>query len=174
LGTTATTTTIATTTAAVINTTSHANYLGDDDWTCDTAAVKPLVPICGDNGSGTIGGIPKELVGDILVIVAQIIVSIQMVYEEKVLSQYAIAPLQAVGSEGFFGFVLMTICLIAFAFIPTNSIDWGHSSIPLLFGGRYRRPLPDGSQRTPPLLIPPHRVLNRLLQLRRHLGNQRA
>ena len=99
LGTTATTT-IATTTAAVINTTSHVNYLGDDDWTCDTAAVKPLVPICGDNGSGTIGGIPKELVGDILVIVAQIIVSIQMVYEEKVLSQYAIAPLQAVGSEG--------------------------------------------------------------------------
>jgi len=112
-----TTTTIATTTAAVINTTSHVNYLGDDDWTCDTAPVKPLVP-----------GIPKELVGDILVIVAQIIVSIQMVYEEKVLSQYAIAPLQAVGSEGFFGFVLMTICLIAFAFIPTNSIDWGHSS----------------------------------------------
>jgi len=128
LGTTATTT-IATT-SVVMNTTSHpvVTYLGDDDWTCDTAPVKPLMPVCGDNGSGTIGGIPKEVVGDILVIVAQIIVSIQMVYEEKVLSQYAIAPLQAVGSEGFFGFVLMTICLIAFAFIPTNSIDWGHSS----------------------------------------------
>ena len=99
LGTTAGTT-IATT-SVVMNTTSHAvTYLGDDDWTCDTAPVKPLMPICGDNGSGTIGGIPKEVVGDILVIVAQIIVSIQMVYEEKVLSQYAIAPLQAVGSEG--------------------------------------------------------------------------
>ena len=99
LGTTATTT-IATT-SVVMNTTSHpVTYLGDDDWTCDTAPVKPLMPVCGDNGSGTIGGIPKEVVGDILVIVAQIIVSIQMVYEEKVLSQYAIAPLQAVGSEG--------------------------------------------------------------------------
>ena len=99
MGTTATTT-IATT-SVVMNTTSHpVTYLGDDDWTCDTAPVKPLMPLCGDNGSGTIGGIPKEVVGDILVIVAQIIVSIQMVYEEKVLSQYAIAPLQAVGSEG--------------------------------------------------------------------------
>ena len=70
------------------------------DFSCDQPPVIPLEPLCGNSAAGTIGGIPKEVVGDILVIVSQIIVSFQMVYEEKVLSNYAIAPLQAVGSEG--------------------------------------------------------------------------
>ena len=70
------------------------------------------------------------MVGDILVIVAQVIVSVQMVYEEKVISKYAIAPLQAVGWEGFFGFVLMSLLLIPFAYIDVGSQEWGHSPTP--------------------------------------------
>jgi len=99
-----------------------------DSWSCDAAPVIPLEPLCGaSDDAGQIAGIPKSVFGDILVIIAQVIVSFQMVYEEKVLSNYAIAPLQAVGSEGFFGFVLMILALVGFAYIPTDSLDWGHS-----------------------------------------------
>jgi len=137
IGTTLLTTTPANITAGSITTigttlltTTPANIIGTpaDNWTCDTAPVIPLQPLCGgDDAANYIAGVPKSVFGDILVIIAQIIVSIQMVYEEKVLSNYAIAPLQAVGSEGFFGFVLMMLVLVGFAYIPTYSMDWGHS-----------------------------------------------
>jgi len=99
-----------------------------NDFNCDDPPVIPLQPVCGaGDDAGYIAGVPKSVFGDILVIIAQVIVSFQMVYEEKVLSNYAIAPLQAVGSEGFFGFVLMILALVGFAYIPTDSLDWGHS-----------------------------------------------
>ena len=50
-----------------------------------------------------------SIIGDVLVICAQVIVSVQMVYEEKVLSRYAIAPLQAIGWEGTLAY---TMCCI--------------------------------------------------------------
>lgn len=53
-----------------------------------------------------------------------------MVYEEKVLSKYAIAPLQAVGWEGFFGFIIMIFLLIGFAYIDAGSATWGHAPVP--------------------------------------------
>ena len=64
--------------------------------------VYQLEPMCNSTNSGgdSFGGLNKDVVGDILVIVAQVILSMQLVYEEKVVSQYAIAPLQAVGWEG--------------------------------------------------------------------------
>ena len=92
-----------TTIGTTLSTSTPANIIGTpaDNWTCDTAPVIPLQPLCGgDDAANYIAGVPKSAFGDILVIIAQIIVSIQMVYEEKVLSNYAIAPLQAVGSEG--------------------------------------------------------------------------
>ena len=48
------------------------------------------------------------LTGDLLIITAQVIVAIQMVYEEKVLSKYDAPPLQAVGLEGLYE------CIVAF------------------------------------------------------------
>lgn len=39
-------------------------------------------------------------VGDLLIIMAQIIVACQMVYEEKVITKYNVPPLQAIGWEG--------------------------------------------------------------------------
>ena len=59
--------------------------------------VYPLEPMCGPDQSS---GASMSIIGDVLVICAQVIVSVQMVYEEKVLSRYAIAPLQAIGWEG--------------------------------------------------------------------------
>ena len=70
-------------------------------FSCDDATVINLRPLCGSgDDADLILGLNKAVVGDLLIVVAQIIVSFQMVYEEKVLSNYAIAPLQAVGSEG--------------------------------------------------------------------------
>lgn len=43
--------------------------------------------------------------GDLLIIMAQIIVAIQMVTEEKFIFKYDIPPLLAVGLEGIFRFL---------------------------------------------------------------------
>ena len=109
------------------------------DFSCENAPVIPLEPLCGNSGAGYIGGIPKEVVGDILVIVSQIIVSFQMVYEEKVLSNYAIAPLQAVGSEGeqFLHFLscsysspnLWPQCSVQLLCMPPKCSQWTPSEI---------------------------------------------
>ena len=40
------------------------------------------------------------ITGDLLIVMAQVIVAIQMVYEQKVLAKYNVPPLQAVGLEG--------------------------------------------------------------------------
>lgn len=61
---------------------------------------------------------PKPLLGDIIIIIAQFVVSIQMVVEEKFLSKYEVPALQAVGWEGFFGFVVLGSLLVPFYFIP--------------------------------------------------------
>ena len=58
-----------------------------------------------------------QMVGDIMIITAQIIVALQMVYEEKFITKYNIAPLKAVGFEGLFGFLTLVILLVPFYFI---------------------------------------------------------
>lgn len=61
------------------------------------------------------------ITGDLLVIMAQIITACQMVYEEKYVVDKDIPPLQAVGWEGTFGFVVMSLLLIPFYFIKVGS-----------------------------------------------------
>ncbi|XP_015122023.1 solute carrier family 35 member F6 [Diachasma alloeum] len=63
------------------------------------------------------GGMNSILTGDLLIICAQVITSVQMVVEEKFVTGLDIPPLQAVGWEGIFGFI--GICL---AMIPLNYI----------------------------------------------------
>ncbi|XP_063985850.1 solute carrier family 35 member F6 [Diachasmimorpha longicaudata] len=63
------------------------------------------------------GGMNSILTGDLLIICAQVITSVQMVVEEKFVAGQDIPPLQAVGWEGIFGFI--GICL---AMIPLNYI----------------------------------------------------
>ncbi|CAG9815222.1 unnamed protein product [Phaedon cochleariae] len=57
------------------------------------------------------------ITGDMLIVIAQIIQSIQMVVEEKFVAGQDIPPLQAVGWEGLFGFVVLALLQIPFYFI---------------------------------------------------------
>ncbi|XP_018562079.1 solute carrier family 35 member F6 [Anoplophora glabripennis] len=57
------------------------------------------------------------ITGDMLIVIAQIITSIQMVVEEKFVAGQDIPPLQAVGWEGLFGFLVLGFLQIPFYFI---------------------------------------------------------
>lgn len=48
----------------------------------------------------------------------QVIVAIQMVVEEKFLTQYEVPALLAVGWEGIFGMCIMSVLSMIFFFIP--------------------------------------------------------
>uniref|UniRef100_A0A3Q0SBK8 Solute carrier family 35 member F6 n=1 Tax=Amphilophus citrinellus TaxID=61819 RepID=A0A3Q0SBK8_AMPCI len=61
------------------------------------------------------------ITGDLLIIMAQIIVSVQMVLEEKFVYTHDVHPLRAVGTEGFFGFFVLSLLLIPMYFIPVGS-----------------------------------------------------
>ena len=57
------------------------------------------------------------LLGDCLIIVAQLLVALQSVYEEKFAKKYNVPILQAVGLEGIFGFSAMSLLLVPMYFI---------------------------------------------------------
>ncbi|XP_034277105.1 solute carrier family 35 member F6 [Pantherophis guttatus] len=63
------------------------------------------------------------ITGDLLIIMAQVIVAIQMVLEEKFIYKHNVHPLQAVGTEGFFGFIILSIILVPMYFIPGGSFS---------------------------------------------------
>ena len=65
-------------------------------------------------GGGSTGGAPNQVLGDLLIIGAQVVVAIQMVVEEKLMNKYRTPPLQAVGWEGVFGMCYMAIFCIIF------------------------------------------------------------
>jgi len=60
----------------------------------------------------------NAILGDVLVIVAQLVAATQMVVEEKLLDKYHVPALQAVGMEGVFGFGFMLTLLIIFQNVP--------------------------------------------------------
>ncbi|XP_011865437.1 PREDICTED: solute carrier family 35 member F6 [Vollenhovia emeryi] len=57
------------------------------------------------------------ITGDLLIIFAQVITAVQMVVEEKYVGQQDIPALQAIGWEGIFGFIGMSIALIPLNYI---------------------------------------------------------
>lgn len=61
------------------------------------------------------------ITGDLLIIMAQIIVAVQMVLEEKFVYKHNVHPLKAVGTEGVFGFVILSLLLIPMFFIHVGS-----------------------------------------------------
>ncbi|XP_061563009.1 solute carrier family 35 member F6 [Cololabis saira] len=63
------------------------------------------------------------ITGDLLIIMAQIIVSVQMVLEEKFVYKHDVHPLRAVGTEGFFGFVVLSLLLIPMYFIHVGDFS---------------------------------------------------
>ncbi|KAJ8355452.1 hypothetical protein SKAU_G00182460 [Synaphobranchus kaupii] len=60
------------------------------------------------------------ITGDLLIIMAQIIAAMQMVLEEKFVYKHDVHPLRAVGTEGLFGFVILSLLLIPMYFIPVG------------------------------------------------------
>ncbi|KAJ3606211.1 hypothetical protein NHX12_025731 [Muraenolepis orangiensis] len=60
------------------------------------------------------------ITGDLLIIMAQVIVAVQMVLEEKFVYKHDVHPLKAVGTEGLFGFTVLSLLLIPFYFIPVG------------------------------------------------------
>lgn len=57
------------------------------------------------------------LIGDSLIILAQVITASQMVFEERFVAGLDIPALQAVGWEGFFGFFVLSLLLVPMYFI---------------------------------------------------------
>jgi hypothetical protein len=57
-------------------------------------------------------------VGNILIIVAQLIVAVQMVVEEKLIGGYDVPALQVVGLEGLFGFLMLSTVLVIMYWVP--------------------------------------------------------
>lgn len=72
------------------------------------------------NDGGTSHSRNNVITGDLLIILAQIIISVQMVYEERYVAGLDIPALQAVGWEGFFGFSMLSILLIPMYYIKVG------------------------------------------------------
>uniref|UniRef100_A0A2P2HZN8 Solute carrier family 35 member F6-like n=1 Tax=Hirondellea gigas TaxID=1518452 RepID=A0A2P2HZN8_9CRUS len=68
-----------------------------------------------DLGDYTMNGI---ITGDLLIVAAQIVTATQMVVEQKFLTKYNVPSLLAVGWEGVFGFITLSILLVPFSYIP--------------------------------------------------------
>jgi uncharacterized membrane protein len=69
---------------------------------------------------------PKDtvLIGDVLIIFAQLIVAIQMCVEEKIMSIYNTPALKAVGCEGIFGALTLGVLLVPMYFIRIESVPF--------------------------------------------------
>ncbi|XP_068206752.1 solute carrier family 35 member F6-like isoform X2 [Palaemon carinicauda] len=65
----------------------------------------------------TLNGI---ITGDLLIIAAQIVTASQMVIEEKFVTRYNVPALLAVGWEGTFGFLVLSVLLVAMYWIPAG------------------------------------------------------
>jgi len=78
--------------------------------------------------SSSQSGAPNPLLGDILVVVAQLVAATQMVVEEKFVGKYNVPPLQVVGNEGAWGVAVTVVLLFILYWIPPvraidNSVD---------------------------------------------------
>jgi drug/metabolite transporter (DMT)-like permease len=60
----------------------------------------------------------NPLLGDLIIILAQVITAVQMVVEEKLVSGKGIAALQAVGWEGVWGFSVLSCVLVGMYYAP--------------------------------------------------------
>lgn len=70
--------------------------------------------IFGSSGDASLNNI---ITGDLLIVLATIVTASQMVWEEKFVSKYNVPPLQAVGWEGIFGFITLSLLLIPMYYI---------------------------------------------------------
>ena len=59
----------------------------------------------------------NAVLGDILALVAMMFFAGQLTYEEKFVKKYNIKPMNAIGLEGSFSFIILSSMLVAFYFI---------------------------------------------------------
>ncbi|XP_059699144.1 solute carrier family 35 member F6 [Haemorhous mexicanus] len=84
-------------------------------------ALVGLADLRGTGGTGH--GLADVITGDLLILLAQAIVSIQMVLEEKFIFSHDVHPLRAVGTEGLFGFSILALLLVPLSFIPAGRLS---------------------------------------------------
>jgi len=77
--------------------------------------------------SDTGSGLDKAIIGDIIVVCAQVIAACQFVYEEKFIAKYNAHPLKVVGSEGIFGFIALILIQIPMYFIIIDGFQLGYN-----------------------------------------------
>lgn len=80
-----------------------------------------LSDLVSDDGDGSSYSRNNVITGDLLIVLAQIITAVQMVYEERYVAGLDIPALQAVGWEGFFGFSVLGTLLIPMYFIHVGA-----------------------------------------------------
>jgi len=73
------------------------------------------------------GGVSDAVIGDIIVVCAQVIAACQFVYEEKFIAKYNVHPLKVVGSEGIFGFIALILIQIPMYFIIIDGFQLGYN-----------------------------------------------
>ena len=64
---------------------------------------------------------PHPLLGDAIVLAAQLVAAVQMVVEEYLLSKHRVPALAAVGWEGVFGFSVLSLLLIPMYYLPGDA-----------------------------------------------------
>jgi len=67
------------------------------------------------------------LVGDLIILAAQVVAACQFVYEEKYVIKYNQHPLKVVGSEGIFGFIALGLLQIPLYFIIITGFQPGYN-----------------------------------------------
>ncbi|EFO26183.1 hypothetical protein LOAG_02297 [Loa loa] len=72
-----------------------------------------------ENSKRDVNGI---ITGDLLIIIAQIIVAIQMIVEQKIVTEFDAPPLLVVGLEGLFGLAILTFLLFPMYYIKVPFI----------------------------------------------------
>lgn len=65
---------------------------------------------------------PNPILGDILIVGAQLVVAIQMVVEERAVKKYNVPALQVVGYEGMFGATAISVILLIFYYVPGDQV----------------------------------------------------
>lgn len=63
------------------------------------------------------------LLGEGLVMISLMVIAFKNVMEEDIMQRYKIPPLLVVGYEGLFNFIIVTVALIIFAVVPSNSMN---------------------------------------------------
>eukprot|EP01062_Namystynia_karyoxenos_P001056 TRINITY_DN1036_c0_g1_i1.p1 TRINITY_DN1036_c0_g1~~TRINITY_DN1036_c0_g1_i1.p1 ORF type:complete len:746 (+),score=257.82 TRINITY_DN1036_c0_g1_i1:95-2239(+) len=82
------------------------------------------------NGCGAGSDAEKMMLGCILIVAGQIVQALQMVIEEKFLGEHNVPALLAVGLEGCFGLLFMSLIIIPMHWIPSPFAGAGKRSWP--------------------------------------------